>query len=154
MEVYRLSKKKYAKDLSGKGAELFGGRWNPIGIPALYTAENRALSILELLVHSPKKYLPKDLVLLSIFIPKRYEKEIVKITNKQLKKIWNSLRKNSISEQIGKSHFLEAKQLGIIVPSVNVPNEKNIVLNPNHSKFKYIKIKSVVDFSFDERLKS
>lgn len=152
MEVYRLSKKKYQKDLSGKGAELFGGRWNPIGLSALYTSENRSLCLLESLVNSPRKLLPRDLVLLSIFIPSRYEKEIIKLSKKELKRGLNNLRQNNLSAQIGKTKFLDEERLGIIVPSVIVPNEMNIVLNPKHLKYKHIKIKESINFSFDERL--
>jgi len=152
MVVYRLCKQKYKQDLSGKGAELFGGRWNPVGLAALYTSENISLCILETLVQSPRILVPKDLVLLSIMIPSRYEKELVKITKQQLKKGWDSLDQNSITGQLGKSYFLEKEKLGIIVPSAVVQQEKNIVLNTNHPKFKYVKIKSTTKYNFDQRL--
>ena len=37
MIVFRLSKAQFANDLSGKGAELVGGRWNSRGNAMLYT---------------------------------------------------------------------------------------------------------------------
>ncbi|HHJ10104.1 MAG TPA: RES domain-containing protein [Bacteroidetes bacterium] len=46
MNVYRLCKCKYARDLSGRRANIAEGRWNSKGIPILYTAGSRALSIL------------------------------------------------------------------------------------------------------------
>nr|WP_295112583.1 RES family NAD+ phosphorylase [uncultured Caulobacter sp.] len=36
-----------ADDMTGKGAEIDGGRWNGKGVPALYTATSRALACLE-----------------------------------------------------------------------------------------------------------
>ncbi|MBK8348315.1 MAG: RES family NAD+ phosphorylase [Saprospiraceae bacterium] len=51
MEVYRITREKYAADLTGEGARLYGGRWNRPGVAALYTSEARSLAILELLVH-------------------------------------------------------------------------------------------------------
>jgi RES domain-containing protein len=45
-----------------RGAMVAGGRWNPIGIPMLYTAEHLSLACLEILVHLDKSQLPRDYV--------------------------------------------------------------------------------------------
>jgi RES domain-containing protein len=50
LEVYRLHSKRYPAN-SGKGAALHGGRWNPPGVEAIYTAQSRSLAALEILVH-------------------------------------------------------------------------------------------------------
>jgi RES domain-containing protein len=42
MIVYRLAKAKYSNDLSGKGAEKTGGRWNSKGTALLYTSESQS----------------------------------------------------------------------------------------------------------------
>ena len=47
MDVYRIGKNKYIKDLSGDGARLYGGRWNYQGYRVLYASESLALAILE-----------------------------------------------------------------------------------------------------------
>ena len=49
MVVFRIARKEYIQDLSGRGAELFGGRWNEKGIPALYTSSSLSLAALEIL---------------------------------------------------------------------------------------------------------
>ncbi|MCD6200175.1 MAG: RES family NAD+ phosphorylase [Bacteroidales bacterium] len=45
MNVYRLCKCRYARDLSGRRANIAGDRWNSKDIPILYTARSMALSI-------------------------------------------------------------------------------------------------------------
>ncbi|HEY0678682.1 MAG TPA: RES domain-containing protein, partial [Chitinophagaceae bacterium] len=41
MIVYRIGRTKWAKLLDGEGARLYGGRWNHIGVPCVYTSESR-----------------------------------------------------------------------------------------------------------------
>ena len=59
MTCYRVVRRKYA-DLTGEGARLYGGRYNPPGIPAIYSSENIALALLEILVHVDKAEVPTD----------------------------------------------------------------------------------------------
>ncbi len=47
MKIYRLTKSKYASDLSGKGASMNGGRWNEEGIRCVYAGSTRAICVLE-----------------------------------------------------------------------------------------------------------
>ena len=69
MIVYRISKTKNIKDLSGTGARIFGGRWNNKGVSIIYASESRALATLEYLVHVPLSLMPTDLSLAAIKIP-------------------------------------------------------------------------------------
>ena len=64
MKVYRLSKAQFANDLSGKGAELAGGRLNSKGLPMLYTSSSRALCTAEIAVHTPLGIVPTDYVII------------------------------------------------------------------------------------------
>ena len=150
MNVFRITKKKYSSDISGKGAELFGGRWNPIGTPALYTSQNRALAILELLVHTPKEIVPPNQTLLTIEIPKELEGKLFSID--KLQDDWNSLQTNEWTQTEGLRYFKELNALGIIIPSALISLEKNIVLNPSHEDYQQIKIVEQFEFKFDKRL--
>ncbi len=69
MIVYRLTRKKYIKTLSGKGAAKKGGRWNSPGIELIYTANNRSLAMAEIAVHFSLSTLPSDYYMVEIFIP-------------------------------------------------------------------------------------
>ena len=69
MIIYRLTTSEFADDLSGEGAKIYGGRWNPIGFAALYISEFISLSILEILVRADKFTPPDNYTLLGIEIP-------------------------------------------------------------------------------------
>ena len=46
--VWRIATARRARTaFSGDGARLYGGRWNPKGMPLVYCAESRALAMLE-----------------------------------------------------------------------------------------------------------
>lgn len=152
MQVYRITKGKYASDIPGRGAELYGGRWNPIGVPALYTSENRALCALELLVHTKKEILPPVYTIITLEIPKELESEIETFTPKSLKKNWNSLQPEIWTQEFGADYFEKHQKIGIRVPSTIIMQETNIVLNPLHKGYQKIKIIEKLDFIIDERL--
>src|SRR5258707_6339218 len=65
MTCYRVVRRKYA-DLTGQGARLYGGRFNPPGIPAVYSSKNIALALLEILVHVDKPEVPSDYIVMAM----------------------------------------------------------------------------------------
>ena len=69
MIVYRIARKEFISDLSGKGAELFGGRWNEKGIPAFYTSSSLSLAALEILVHTDRSLPPCDMAYAKVYVP-------------------------------------------------------------------------------------
>ncbi len=75
MLVYRVANLKYRDEtLSGIGAEKVGGRWNKIGVKAVYCSENISLALLEYYVHSVNlALLPESILLAKIHIPDAFE---------------------------------------------------------------------------------
>ena len=69
MLVYRIGKTRYAHDLTGEGARLFGGRWNHKLTPCIYTSESRALAMLEYTVNVNIEDIPRSLSLSTFEIP-------------------------------------------------------------------------------------
>lgn len=150
MKIFRLTKKKYSNDFSGRGAEIFGGRWNPIGTPAIYFSENRSLCILELLAHTKKDILHSKFSMITFEVPKNLTKKLKEI--KQLPKNWDDLQVNDSTQTLGRKSFFNKQELGIIVPSIIVKQEKNIVVNPKHISFEKLIVRNVEDYSFDLRI--
>ena len=97
MLVYRITGKKYAKDLSGTGAAILGGRWNKKGSAVLYTGKTKEIALLETIVHTPAMLVP-DLDVLTLEIP---NDSIAEIKIKDLPKNWIDYPAPSILAKIG-----------------------------------------------------
>ena len=150
MIVYRLTRGRFKNDLSGKGAEIAGGRWNSIGIPVLYTAESRALSALEIAVHTPLNVIPEDYMMITIHVPDKTEMQEIQV--KDLPENWKAFPENRYTQTLGDFFFKEGKKLALKVPSAIIKGDYNILLNPLHKDFGKIKIVSADPFEFDQRL--
>ena len=81
MTVFRFCSSKYAGDISGTGAKLYGGRWNPVGLPLLYTSEHISLGLLELLANSYTLEALADIQLIELEIPINTDMEEIKTAN-------------------------------------------------------------------------
>ena len=150
MIVYRISKTKNIKDLSGTGARIFGGRWNNKGVSIVYASESRALATLEYLVHVPLSLMPTDLSLASIKIPDSIVSKNILIS--KLPKNWRDYPASSRLAKIGSDWVLSNETLLLRVPSAIVKDEFNILLNPAHGDMKRVKIVDVEKYKVDERL--
>jgi RES domain-containing protein len=149
MLLYRIAKTRYAQDLSGTSARLFGGRWNPKGQAVLYTSENRALAALEFLVHLEATAPPEDFNLLTITLPDGLQETTYSAA--ALPKGWNDYPYKT-SVQIGKKWIKEGKTMLLKVPSTIIQQEYNVLLNPLHSAFLEVRLLSIEPFGFDARL--
>lgn len=149
MRVYRLSKTQYAKDLDGTGAKLFGGRWNHIDTPCIYTASSRSLAVLEYSVNVNVDFIPRAL---SISIFEIDEKAVKEIKIKKLPGDWQEVPAPYSTKDFGTK--LLQKGIPIIkIPSIVIKDEFNYILNPlvNERHFKLVDVK---DFVFDLRIKT
>ncbi len=151
MIVYRISTKKRIENITGVGAKLAGGRWNPKGLPALYTASNSSLAILETLVHVDFDLLPLDLFIAEIKIPDTNSIQVIK--KEDLPKNWSTYPSPDILKQIGKNWIVKNEFLILKVPSSVNQNEFNFIINPNHELFSSIKIIQTYSYKIDDRLK-
>lgn len=149
MLVFRLSRKKYAGALSGKGAALSGNRWNSKGVEMIYCADSRALAMAEVVVHLPFYLLPQDFEMLEISIPEPLKIKTVSL--EELPVIWNRFPHHPKTQSIG-DNFIKTNEYAVLkVPSAVVQGDFNFLLNPFHKHFKRIKIKSQSPFIFDSR---
>ena len=150
MLIYRLLQAAYRQEpLSGQGAALYGGRWNPKGITLLYTTESPALSLLEVLVHINPKRIP-DYYLITIDVPdstRTYQAD-------ELPTDW---RATGSAQPLPSQTFLldwlrKPDSLMVQVPSSIIPIMTNYLLNPRHALFADCRVIRSEPFAIDERL--
>lgn len=147
MIIYRLATSEFAEDLSGEGAKIYGGRWNPAGIAGVYFSEFISLAILEILVRAGTFTAPDTYTLLSAEIP---AESIALIELKKLKKGWQD--HIEYTRSIGEDFIKMNKTLVLKIPSAIVPQEHNLLLNPLHKDFKKVKIVNIELLELDKRL--
>jgi len=150
MKVFRLSRKKYSKELSGKGASLSGNRWNSKGTEIIYCASSRALAMAEVAVHLNLALIPNDYLMIEINIPDSIDIEQIEIT--KLPPGWDLFPHILPTQKIGDDFINENKYCVIKVPSAVVKGDVNFLINPYHKDFKLIEINNSYSFPFDKRL--
>ncbi|MDO8952479.1 MAG: RES family NAD+ phosphorylase [Draconibacterium sp.] len=149
MFVYRITGKKHAADLTGKGAAMFGGRWNKKGSPVLYTGENKEIALLETIVHTPALLIP-ELDILTFEIP---DDSVTEIEINQLPENWKVYPAPTILSEIGEKWIEEGKTIALKVPSCIIHSSHNYILNCKHSDYFRVILVERVRFEFDSRLK-
>lgn len=150
MEAFRLSRKKFATILSGKGAAIKGARWNSIGVELIYSASNRSLAMAEVAVHFTLATLPSDYVMMTLFIPD--DISIKKLNQSDLPLNWNTFPHPSSTQAIGDKFVSENNFCVLQIPSAVTQGDYNLLINPNHPDFSGIKISAVEEFPFDRRI--
>ena len=147
---YRIVQEQWAATaLDGEGARLYGGRWNSAGVAAVYLAESRALAALEILVHAPREALLLKWIVIELEVP---EALIDKVPLSKLPVEWR-LQPSSRQAQIFGTRWLHDYQnLSLLLPSVVIPEEKSLLLNPLNPAMRDLKLGKPRPFSFDPRL--
>lgn len=148
MIVYRFAHRKFANDLSGTGARLKGGRWNPPGLPVIYTSESISLALLEVLANALTLDQLQMIRLMEIDIPNTIDYQDIKLQS--LKKDW--YHDFDYTQWMGQEILKTKKTMSFRCPSAIVHREHNFLINPLHPDFKKAKLVSSADFHFDERL--
>ncbi len=150
MEVFRLSKEKYAHSLSGKGAAIQGGRWNSQGVEIIYSSANRSLAMAEIAVQVAYGNLPLNYMMITIHIPDTAPTQI--IHSDVLNHDWNIFPEKRQTQLIGDKFIDENKALILKVPSAVTMGDYNYLINPRNKLFELVKIINVSPFTFDNRI--
>ncbi|TVP78985.1 MAG: RES domain-containing protein [Puniceicoccaceae bacterium] len=151
MRCWRLVKARHAaKAWDGEGAYRYGGRWNSRGTRLIYTSQSLSLALLEILVHLDQSRVLPELVAFRLDIPQQCI-ENLSIGSQNSEPLSWPLAVNN-PRQIGDTWIDQTRSLAFKVPSVVIPVESNILINPQHPDFKKIQIRQPEAFRFDQRL--
>lgn len=151
MEIYRLIKARYSDNpFDPQGAKLYGGRWNSKGVGVVYASDSIALAALEKLVHINRSEALNHFVLCVAVIN---EDDLMELALDALPDEWRNDPAPSSTAMIGDSWIDEGNSLALSVPSTIVPEQRNILINPEYSSFReMLKTVAVRPFDFDPRL--
>lgn len=178
MRVWRIARSVY-NPLDGEGARLYGGRWNPSGIPVAYTAGPLSLAVLELLVHLDPEDLPEGLTAFVVDVPDALLIETVSASD--LPAGWSQEATSRACQEIGRRWALSRSSPVLRVPTAVLPltvrstvhsedpqgkppsqepltdaepylMEYNYLINPLHTDAGQIHVVGTAPFQFDPRL--
>jgi RES domain-containing protein len=136
---------------SGLGSRLYGGRWNSKGVTVAYGSATLSLAALEFLVHADVKLLSTmKMVSCEAFWRDNLRIEVVAATS--LPRGWRNTPSLAALAALGDAWVRERRSAILVVPSVVVPSEHNILINPNHPDAANITYQAPSSFSFDPRL--
>lgn len=140
MRLWRLAREAHSA-LDGEGARMFGGRWNSPGRPVVYCAGSAALAVLEVRVHLD---LPLDL------LPEDYRLVVIETGDVGYEDA--QPQATETARVFGDKWLASGRSAILRVPSVIVPEEWNVLINPLHPHAQHIQVESQRPFVFDSRL--
>ncbi|WP_306391053.1 RES family NAD+ phosphorylase [Telluria beijingensis] len=119
-----------AHDLLGLGAKATGGRWNSQGVPVVYCASTIALATLETMHYFMRDSLPFNRYLVRIDIPDAVwdERQVLDPAPAGSDAIPFGLT----SIAAGDAWIASLESALLLVPSVIVPDEYNVLIHPAH----------------------
>jgi RES domain-containing protein len=141
-----------ADDLSGTGAKITGGRWNAVGDALIYASESQALACLETVVHLNAGGLPLNRYLVAVTIPDAVWAAARTETSGSLPVGWDADPSGRASIQFGSAWVRSAASALLRVPSVIVPDEYNVLINPLHPDSSTVTAVKIRKWLYDPRL--
>ena len=150
MKAFRIVKARHAAEaFTGEGARIHGGRWNRPGTPMVYAAETRALAALESLAHFAGAERRIRFVVFEIEIP---EGLVRRIDAGKLPAGWRAGEPSAATQELGTRWQQTGESVALGVPSVLIPQELCVLLNPAHPDTRRVTISYPEAFEFDSRI--
>jgi RES domain-containing protein len=150
--VWRLAQPEFAADIGGERNATTGARWNSPGNGVLYASFNLPLSVLEAFVHLPPALrinLP-EMTAIRIHLPDETPWSAIDLS--QLPADLEGKAAQVRCRQLGDAWIAGRETLACTIPSIIIPRESNLMVNPAHPLMSKVKIVETERFRFDARL--
>ena len=138
-------------DLTGAGARDTGGRWNAKGTALVYASTNRALACLETFAHLTRgASLPLNRYLVEFEVSDAvWDARVSFVASAHVG--WDAEPAGRVSLDWGTAWVSGGASLLAVVPSVIVPEELNVLINPTHADIGGVGVRKVRKWTFDQR---
>lgn len=138
-----------ANDLCGASAKITGGRWNSKGTPVVYCATNISLATLETVRYLRNGRLSFNRFLVRVDIPQVvWDRRLVL---DPLPGGWDAIPAGLAARKAGDRWIASVASALLLVPSVIVPDEYNVLINPRHPDAAAIGAKTLKRWVYDPR---
>ena len=152
MQIWRICRRRYARRAyDGRGARRTGGRWNRPGNALVYASPTLSLVALELFVNmveppeAPDDYVAIPATLMEDVASERWEVDT-------LPDDWRDAKPPEALQDLGSEWIHSLRSAVLFVPSVVIPQEFNVLVNPAHPDYARLDVGRPRKFQFDARL--
>lgn len=152
LRAWRLVRPAFADPaaaFSGEGARRYGGRWNAPGRAVVYASEHLSLAALETLAHADRRRFERGYVAFEVRVP---EALVLELRDEDVPADWRARPVSAGARAVGDAWLAQRASVALRVPSVLVPQERNLLLDPAHPRFGDVVVGPAQPFRFDERL--
>jgi RES domain-containing protein len=149
--IWRLTRPQFAAELTGEGNAVAGARWNSPGRGVVYASFNLSLCVLESFAHLPSLLrinLP-EMAAVRIEIPDEASRLDIGLAD--LPSDLFGAEAETHCRELGDRWLTGQQHLVATMPSIIVPQERNVMINPAHRLMADVKIVSTERFRFDPR---
>jgi len=147
--LWRLYRAQHGPGLDGIGGTFADGRWHTRGERVVYFGASPAIVVLERLAHADPDLLPDDLRLAEFAFDKPPSQSNVADYG-SLPSTWT--RDQKATRLLGARWRKYGSTCLLLVPSAILPEESNIVFNPQHPDSTRLILVRERPFAFDRRL--
>lgn len=152
IRAWRIDKagRSRADSFSGEGGRRVEGRWHNRGQAVVYAASRLSLAALEKFVQLGADGIGLGFVSYEVVIPASVQ--LAELKRSDLPPDWRAQPSPPSTRALGDGWLRGRRGAVLVVPSVVIPEENNLLLNPAHPDFAKIRIGAPRAFSFDPRM--